>query len=47
MHLQQCLLSVTELDDPVDTVNWPQISKRDLRYWQPCSLGEALFNYWD
>lgn len=41
------LLSGTELHGPVDTVKWPQIGKRELRHWQPRSLGEALFNYWD
>jgi hypothetical protein len=41
------LLSAPELDGPVDTVKWPRIGLRDLCYWQPRSLGEALFNYWD
>jgi hypothetical protein len=41
------LLSAVELNGPVDTTRWPQISQRDLNHWQPDSLGEALFNYWD
>lgn len=41
------LLSATELSGPVDTTRWPQINQHDLSYWQPGSLGEALFNYWD
>jgi hypothetical protein len=41
------LLSAMELNGPVDTAKWPRIGRRDLRSWQPRSLGEALFNYWD
>ncbi|MCM4085136.1 hypothetical protein [Paractinoplanes hotanensis] len=41
------LLSVAELGEPVDAARCPQISQHDLRYWQPQTLGEALFNYWD
>lgn len=41
------LLTLTELDGPVDATEWPSISRDDIRYWHPASLGEALFNYWD
>ena len=41
------LLSTAELDGPADTMTWPWINERDMRYWQPHSLGEALFNYRD
>jgi hypothetical protein len=41
------ILTTAELDGPIDLERWPGISSRDLRYWQPASLGEALFNYWD
>lgn len=40
------LLTAEALNGPVDLANWPQISRHDLRYWQPQTLGECLFNYW-
>jgi hypothetical protein len=41
------LLTTAELDRPVDISQWPRINRHDLRYWQPQTLGEYLFNYWD
>jgi hypothetical protein len=41
------LLSAAELDGPVDPAKWPPTSRHDMRYWQPQTLGESLFNYWD
>lgn len=41
------LLTAAELNGPIDTVKWPRISRTDMRYWQPQTLGEGLFNYWD
>jgi hypothetical protein len=41
------LLTVAELGGPIDMAKWPPISRHDMRYWQPQTLGEALFNYWD
>jgi hypothetical protein len=41
------LLTAAELDGPIDMAQWPGISRYDIRHWQPRSLGEALFNYWD
>lgn len=41
------LLTAKELDSRFDLAKWPQISQHDMRYWQPQTLGEALFNYWD
>lgn len=41
------LLTATELDGPIDATKWPGISRPDMRYWRPQTLGEGLFNYWD
>jgi len=41
------LLTTAELNGPIDMVTWPRISRTDVRYWQPQTLGECLFNYWD
>ncbi len=41
------VLTAFELDGPIDRARWPGMSSDDLRRWKPCSLGEALFNYWD
>lgn len=41
------LLTATELNGPIDMAEWPRISRPDLRYWQPQTLGQCLFNYWD
>ncbi|GIJ50944.1 hypothetical protein Val02_78300 [Virgisporangium aliadipatigenens] len=41
------LLTVTELVGPIDAAKWPRISQYDMRYRQPQTLGEGLFNYWD
>ncbi|MDI6102165.1 hypothetical protein QLQ12_26450 [Actinoplanes sp. NEAU-A12] len=41
------LLTATELGGPIDAAKWPRISQYDMRYWQPQTLGEGLFNYWD
>jgi hypothetical protein len=41
------LLTTTELGGPIDAVKWPRICQSDMRYWQPRTLGEGLFNYWD
>jgi hypothetical protein len=41
------LLTATELNGPIDTAKWPRINRYDMRFWQPRTLGEALFNYWD
>jgi hypothetical protein len=40
-------MTVAELNGPVDVVAWSRISRTDIRYWQPRTLGECLFNYWD
>ncbi|SBT38993.1 hypothetical protein [Micromonospora auratinigra] len=41
------LLSTDELRGPVDPAQWPHLSRQDLRYRQPRTLGEALFHYGD
>ena len=41
------VLTRADLDGPVSTADWPDVSAGDLRYWSPGSLWEALFNYWD
>jgi hypothetical protein len=41
------LLSANGLDGPIHMAKRPRISPHDLRYWQPQTLGEALFHYWD
>ena len=41
------LLTVTELDAPIDIAKWPRISRHDMSHWNPQTLGEGLFNYWD
>lgn len=41
------VLSATQLNGPIDEATRSRISPHDLRYWQPQTLGECLFNYWD
>lgn len=41
------VLSKAELDSPFVPAEWPRLSARDVEYWRPATLGEALFNYWD
>jgi hypothetical protein len=41
------ILNLAELGGPIDAARWPGINSHDLRHWQPASLGETLFNYWD
>ncbi|MBC6449665.1 hypothetical protein GPZ80_21105 [Actinokineospora sp. HBU206404] len=41
------VLTTAELNQPCDPTLWPNLDPRDIRYWKPNTLGEALFNYWD
>lgn len=41
------VLTPAELNGPFDAAAWPEVLASDIKYWQPESLGEALFNYWD
>ncbi len=41
------VLSPSELYGVFDAVAWPHVSSKDITYWRPGTLGEALFNYWD
>ncbi|MGV9661785.1 hypothetical protein [Nocardia niigatensis] len=41
------VLDAAELNGPFDPTAWPGINPTDIEYWQPETLGEALFNYWD
>lgn len=41
------VLALSELSSPFDAAAWPGVLPRDVKYWRPRNLGEALFNYWD
>ncbi|MEV0897106.1 hypothetical protein [Actinoplanes sp. NPDC049802] len=41
------VLTTAELGRPFRHAEWPEISIHDVRYWQPATVGEALFNRWD
>ncbi|SER78391.1 hypothetical protein SAMN05216188_115172 [Lentzea xinjiangensis] len=36
-----------ELRRPFQAAEWPLLDVRDVRYWRPHTVGEALFNRWD
>ena len=37
--------NTTKLNTPFVAQSW--MSKHDINYWQPQTLGDALFNWWD
>jgi hypothetical protein len=37
----------SELRRPFEAARWPLLDVRDVRYWRPRTVGEALFNWWD
>lgn len=37
--------NTTKLNAPFVAQSW--MSKHDINYWQPKTLGDALFNWWD
>ncbi|WAL63799.1 hypothetical protein ORV05_22705 [Amycolatopsis cynarae] len=41
------VLTKSELDGSFDAAAWPHVSSKDITYWRPSTLGEALFNCWD
>lgn len=41
------MLTISELNGPLDAASWPGVPAKDINYWRPGTLGEALFNYWD
>lgn len=41
------VLARADLDQPFDPGDWPHLDAADVGYWQPATVGEALFNYWD
>lgn len=41
------VLAQADLDASFDIAHWPDIHPSDAAYWQPTTVGEALFNYWD
>lgn len=42
------VLTLDELEAPFDCVaGWPGLHPNGIRYWEPATVGEALFNYWD
>lgn len=41
------VLTGTELARPFDAAAWPELDRAEIRFWQPETVGDALFNYWD
>ncbi|WP_409182682.1 hypothetical protein F9C11_40910 [Amycolatopsis sp. VS8301801F10] len=41
------VLTPTDLERPFVAEDWPHLTRSDLAYWKPATVGEALFNYWD
>ncbi len=41
------VLTKLEADQPFDPAVCPGADPRDVRYWQPETVGSALFNHWD
>lgn len=41
------VLTPAELNGSFTPAAWPHVLAYDIKYWQPATLGEALFNYWD
>ncbi|MGC4941704.1 hypothetical protein [Kribbella sp. DT2] len=41
------VLTRSALGGPFEVADWPAVSADDVAYWQPSTLGELLFNYWD
>jgi len=41
------VLTKPEADQPFDPAVCPDVDPRDVRYWQPETVGSALFNHWD
>jgi len=41
------VLTYTDICRPFDAAAWLTIDPDDLKYWNPTTVGEALFNYWD
>lgn len=39
--------SKAELDRPFQAGEWPELDPRDVRYWRPERVGDALFHHWD
>ncbi|MFD2472527.1 hypothetical protein [Amycolatopsis silviterrae] len=41
------VLTPAELERSFAAEEWPHITRSDVAYWKPATIGEALFNYWD
>lgn len=41
------VLTETELARPFDAAAWPELDQAEIRFWQPGTVGDALFNFWD
>lgn len=41
------VLTPADLERPFVAEDWPHLTRSDLAYWKPATVGEALFNYWD
>lgn len=41
------VLTPADLGQPFTAEDWPHLTRSDIAYWKPATVGEALFNYWD
>ena len=41
------VLTPAELERSFSAEDWPHLTRSDVAYWKPATVGEALFNYWD
>ncbi|WP_134665648.1 MULTISPECIES: hypothetical protein [unclassified Amycolatopsis] len=41
------VLTPADLDRSFVAKDWPHLTRSDVAYWKPSTVGEALFNYWD
>lgn len=41
------VLTPADLERSFNAEDWPHLTRSDIAYWKPATVGEALFNYWD
>ncbi|MFE3171080.1 hypothetical protein ACFXPA_26085 [Amycolatopsis sp. NPDC059090] len=41
------VLTPADLERSFKAEDWPHLTRSDIAYWKPATVGEALFNYWD
>ncbi|MFC5112324.1 hypothetical protein ACFPN7_00020 [Amycolatopsis halotolerans] len=41
------VLAPADLERSFKAEDWPHLTRSDIAYWKPATVGEALFNYWD